>query len=59
LAARRQRGRSRRAGAEPEKLPTIGFFSAGSAAALVQRLHDLGGIECYNVVIEYRWGARR
>jgi hypothetical protein len=21
----------------------------------VQRLHDLGGIECYNVVIEYRW----
>jgi len=25
----------------------------------VQRLHDLGGIECYNVVIEYRWGARR
>jgi ABC-type uncharacterized transport system substrate-binding protein len=30
-------------------------FSAGSVAPLVQRLHDLGGIECYNVVIEYRW----
>jgi hypothetical protein len=33
------------------KAATIGFFSAGS----VERLHDLGGIECYNVVIEYRW----
>ncbi len=21
----------------------------------MQRLHDLGGIKCYNVVIEYRW----
>jgi hypothetical protein len=26
-------------------------FSARSIAALVQRLHDLGEIECYNIVI--------
>jgi putative tryptophan/tyrosine transport system substrate-binding protein len=44
------------------KLPTIGFFSAGSAAslrdwvgALVQRLHELGWIEGRTVAIEYRW----
>jgi putative ABC transport system substrate-binding protein len=44
------------------KLPTIGFFSAGSAtafgnwvAALVQRLHELGWIEGRTVTIEYRW----
>jgi putative ABC transport system substrate-binding protein len=44
------------------KLPTIGFFSAGSAAplrswvaALVQRLGELGWIEGRTVAIEYRW----
>ena len=46
----------------PPKLPTIGFFSAGSAAAmrsfvaaLVNRLHELGWIEGRTVAIEYRW----
>src|SRR5215467_7668515 len=45
-----------------QKLPTIGFFSAGSAAAmrdwvgaLVQRLSELGWIEGRTVAIEYRW----
>src|SRR5262245_37785037 len=45
-----------------QKLPTIGFFSAGSAAAmrdwvgaLVQRLRELGWIEGRTVAIEYRW----
>jgi putative tryptophan/tyrosine transport system substrate-binding protein len=49
------------AGAQ-QKLPTIGFFSAGSAAALrdwvaalVQRLRELGWIEGRTVAIEYRW----
>jgi putative ABC transport system substrate-binding protein len=44
------------------RLPTIGFFSAGSAlairdwvAALVQRLGELGWIEGRTVAIEYRW----
>jgi putative ABC transport system substrate-binding protein len=44
------------------KLPTIGFFSAGSAAALghwvaalVQRLRELGWSEGGTVAIEYRW----
>jgi putative tryptophan/tyrosine transport system substrate-binding protein len=44
------------------KLPTIGFFSAGSAAAvsswvaaLMQRLGELGWIEGRTVAIEYRW----
>jgi len=44
------------------KLPVIGFFSAGSAAAmrnwvaaLVQRLRELGWIEGRTVAIEYRW----
>jgi putative ABC transport system substrate-binding protein len=53
LAAGAQQGR---------KPPTIGFFSAGSAAglshwvaALVQRLRDLGWSEGGNVAIEYRW----
>jgi putative ABC transport system substrate-binding protein len=48
--------------AQPARLPTIGFFSAGSAAAfgnwvaaLVQRLHELGWIEGRTVTIEYRW----
>jgi putative ABC transport system substrate-binding protein len=47
---------------QPAKLPTIGFFSAGSAAALghwvaalVQRLHELGWSEGGTVAIEYRW----
>jgi ABC-type uncharacterized transport system substrate-binding protein len=47
---------------QPAKLPTIGFFSAGSAtamsnwvAALVQRLHELGWTEGRTVAIEYRY----
>jgi ABC-type uncharacterized transport system substrate-binding protein len=47
---------------QPARLPTIGFFSAGSAAplsswvaALVQRLRELGWIEGRTVAIEYRW----
>jgi putative ABC transport system substrate-binding protein len=53
LTARAQQG---------AKLPTIGFFSAGSAAALsnwvaalVRRLGELGWIEGRTVTIEYRW----
>jgi putative tryptophan/tyrosine transport system substrate-binding protein len=48
------------------KLPTIGFFSAGSAAAvsswvaaLMQRLGELGWIEGRTVAIEYRWAEGR
>jgi putative ABC transport system substrate-binding protein len=48
------------------KLPTIGFFSAGSAAALshwvaalVRRLGELGWIEGRTVAIEYRWADGR
>jgi putative tryptophan/tyrosine transport system substrate-binding protein len=44
------------------KVPTIGFFSAGSAAALehwiaafVQRLRELGWSEGSTVAIEYLW----
>jgi putative ABC transport system substrate-binding protein len=44
-----------------QKVPTIGFFSAGSAAAmrdwvaaLMQRLRELGWIERRTVAIEYR-----
>jgi putative ABC transport system substrate-binding protein len=47
--------------AQPARLPTIGFFSAGSAAplsswvaALVQRLRELGWIDGLNLAIEYR-----
>ena len=47
---------------QPTKPPVIGFFSAGSAAAmrnwvaaLVQRLRELGWIEGRTVAIEYRW----
>ncbi len=52
--------------AQPARLPTIGFFSAGSAAALsnwvaalVRRLRELGWIEGRTVVIEYRWAEGR
>jgi ABC-type uncharacterized transport system substrate-binding protein len=45
-----------------QKLPTIGFFSAGSATALrdwvgalVQRLGELGWIDGRTVAIQYRW----
>jgi putative tryptophan/tyrosine transport system substrate-binding protein len=45
-----------------QKVPTIGFFSAGSAAAmrdwvagLVQRLRELGWIDRRTIAIEYRW----
>jgi putative ABC transport system substrate-binding protein len=47
---------------QPARLPTIGFFSAGSAAAmsswvaaLVQRMRELGWIEGRTVAMEYRW----
>src|SRR5437899_4470192 len=47
---------------QPAKVPTIGFFSAGSAAALehwvaalVQRLRELGWSEGSTVAIEYLW----
>src|SRR5262249_52913766 len=57
LAARAQQG---------GKLPTIGFFSAGSAAtqsnwpaALARRLGELGWIEGRTVAIEYRWAEGR
>ena len=47
---------------QPAKLPTVGFFSAGSAAslghwvtALVQRLRELGWSEGSTIAIEYRW----
>jgi putative ABC transport system substrate-binding protein len=52
--------------AQPARLPTIGFFSAGSAAALtnwvaalVQRLRELGWIEGRTVAIEYRGAEGR
>ena len=52
--------------AQQAKLPTIGFFSVGSAGALshwvaafVQRLRELGWIEGRTVVIEYRWAEGR
>jgi ABC-type uncharacterized transport system substrate-binding protein len=48
------------------RLPTIGFFSAGSAwtlsswvAALLQRLRELGWIDGHTVAIEYRWAEGR
>ena len=53
-------------GQQPAKPPTIGFFSAGSAAALsnwvaalVRRLGELGWIEGRTVAIEYRWAEGR
>ena len=59
---------SRTAGAQqrPANLPTIGFLVAGTpsshgrwAAALVQRLRELGWIEGRTVAIEYRWTEGR
>ena len=48
------------------KLPTIGFLGSGTpaaqsqwAAALVQRLRELGWIEGRNLAIEYRWAEGR
>jgi putative ABC transport system substrate-binding protein len=53
-------------GEQAAKLPTIGFFSAGSSAALrswvaalVDRLHELGWIEGRTVAIEFRWAEGR
>jgi putative tryptophan/tyrosine transport system substrate-binding protein len=47
---------------QPANLPTIGFLVAGTpsshgrwAAALVQRLRELGWIEGRTIAIEYRW----
>jgi putative tryptophan/tyrosine transport system substrate-binding protein len=51
---------------QPAKLPIIGFYSLGSAAAMnnwvaafVQRLRELGWIEGRTVAIEYRWAEGR
>ena len=48
------------------KLPTIGFLGAGThsthgqwAAALVQRLRELGWIEGRTIAIEVRWAEGR
>ena len=52
-------------GQQPAKLPTIGFFSAGSAAALgpwvaaLVQLRELGWSEGHTVAIEYRWADGR
>jgi putative tryptophan/tyrosine transport system substrate-binding protein len=47
---------------QPARLPTIGFLVAGTpsshgrwAAALVQRLRELGWIEGRTIAIDYRW----
>jgi putative ABC transport system substrate-binding protein len=51
---------------QPAKLPTIGYFGAGSpatqsqwAAAFAQRLRQRGWIEGRDVAIEYRWAEGR
>jgi putative tryptophan/tyrosine transport system substrate-binding protein len=51
---------------QSSKLPTIGFFGAGSpsawtqwTAAFVKRLRELGWIEGRTVTIEYRWAEGR
>src|SRR5262249_49484074 len=51
---------------QPAKLPTIGFFGAGTLSAwglwggaVVQRLRELGWIEGRTVVIDYRWAEGR
>jgi putative ABC transport system substrate-binding protein len=51
---------------QPAKLPIIGFFSLGSAAAMnnwvsafVQGLRECGWIEGRTVAIEYRWAEGR
>ena len=48
---------------QPKKIPTIGYLSASSLAALANRteafrqgLSDLGYVEGKNIVIEYRYG---
>jgi putative tryptophan/tyrosine transport system substrate-binding protein len=53
-------------GAQPGRLPTIGFLgpntrSAGSEwiVSLVQQLRELGWIDGRNVAMEYRWGEGR
>jgi putative ABC transport system substrate-binding protein len=51
---------------QPVEPPTIGYLGSGTAviqsqwaAALVQRLRELGWTEGRNVVIEYRWAEGR
>jgi putative tryptophan/tyrosine transport system substrate-binding protein len=51
---------------QPGKLPTIGYLGQSTlavesqrAAALVQRLRELGWTEGRTVAIEYRWGEGR
>jgi putative ABC transport system substrate-binding protein len=54
------------AGAQPGKLPTIGFLGAATplswsqwTAAFVQRLRELGWVDGRTVTIEYRWAEGR
>jgi integrase len=54
------------AGAQPSKVPTIGFLGTATpltmssrVAAFVQRLRELGWIENRTVAIEYRWAEGR
>jgi putative tryptophan/tyrosine transport system substrate-binding protein len=51
---------------QPGKLPTIGFFVAGTpsshgpwVAVCVQRLRELGWIEGRTIAFEYRWAEGR
>src|SRR5215475_13444374 len=53
-------------GAEPAKLPTVGYLGSGTpatqsqwVAAFVQRLHEVGWIDGRTVAIEYRWAEGR
>ena len=57
---------ARGTGAQPAKLPTIGFLGTTSAAAwspwtaaFTQRLRELGWIEGRAIAIEYRWAEGR
>jgi putative tryptophan/tyrosine transport system substrate-binding protein len=53
------------AGAQPAKVPTIGFLGASPSfegervTAFMQRLRELGWIDGRNLTIEYRWGEGR
>ena len=65
-AARRQRGRSRRARSSRRSCRPSGSWArtrlrprANGVAAFVQRLRELGWIEGRNVAIEYRWAEGR
>src|SRR5215472_1083174 len=51
---------------QPARLPTIGVLGAATAniesqriAAFLDRMHELGWIECRTITIEYRWAEGR